>query len=496
MKKKIIDLLKELGPGKISPTAYDSAWVARLDHIDRELSNRALEWLTEHQHPDGSWGAATPFYYHDRVISTLAAMIALTHRGRRARDRQQIEKGLMALEQITSGATKGLMADPNGATAGFEMIVPTLLAEAEELGIIKRQGDKILGRLSKQRQAKLAILKNKKIDRSMTAAFSAEMAGTDAQSMLDLNNIQEQDGSISHSPSATAYYLAKVCPDNSAALAYLRKAIAHDGGTPMALPFEVCERAWVLWNISLVNSLDTETTELCEPHLEKLLSSWKPLRGVGFTRDHSVMDGDDTSLTFDVLSHFGQKVDFETLLQFEEEDHFRCYPLEISYSISTNVHFLGAFRQAGLKPQHPIVQKAIQYLYKTRTSDAFWFDKWHASPYYTTAHTIIVCSNYYNDLIFNSIDWIINNQNKDGSWGFYTSPTAEETAYALQALSTWKNSGGKVDRKILLKGWNWLKEHSEPPYPYLWIAKSLNYSEWIIKAEILSASALVEETLG
>jgi len=32
------------------------------------------------------------------VISTLAAMIALTHRGRRARDRQQIDKGLLALE--------------------------------------------------------------------------------------------------------------------------------------------------------------------------------------------------------------------------------------------------------------------------------------------------------------------------------------------------------------------------------------------------------------
>jgi len=98
MQTEIIELLKQLGPGKMSATAYDTAWVARLGGIDADLSNRALEWLNENQLPDGSWGAPAPYYYHDRVISTLAAMIALTHRGRRARDRQQIDKGLLALE--------------------------------------------------------------------------------------------------------------------------------------------------------------------------------------------------------------------------------------------------------------------------------------------------------------------------------------------------------------------------------------------------------------
>jgi halimadienyl-diphosphate synthase len=75
-------LLSNLGPGKMSSLAYDTAWVARLDDIDSELSNRALNWIVDNQLSDGSWGVEKPFYYHDRVISTLAAMIVLTRRGK------------------------------------------------------------------------------------------------------------------------------------------------------------------------------------------------------------------------------------------------------------------------------------------------------------------------------------------------------------------------------------------------------------------------------
>src|SRR5687768_17883149 len=56
------------------------------------LFRSAMEWISENQLPDGSWGAKDIFHYHDRVICTLAAMIALTHRGRRARDKNQDRK--------------------------------------------------------------------------------------------------------------------------------------------------------------------------------------------------------------------------------------------------------------------------------------------------------------------------------------------------------------------------------------------------------------------
>ena len=147
MNQQVEQLLNETGTSKMSSLAYDTAWVARMADIDHELSNQALEWLSMNQLEDGSWGAKQPFYYHDRVISTLAAMIALTKNGRRVTDKRSLENGLYALGRITDGATQGLMTDPNGATVGFEMIVPTLVAEAERLGIIKKTGGKGAGQI-------------------------------------------------------------------------------------------------------------------------------------------------------------------------------------------------------------------------------------------------------------------------------------------------------------------------------------------------------------
>src|SRR5215216_1510529 len=307
MKDLITELIGEIGPGHMGSTAYDTAWSARLGEVDWGLSSRSLAWLAEHQLPDGSWGAAAPMYYHDRVLCTLAAMIALTYRGRRGQDKLQIEKGRLALERIVGGATQGLQADPNGATVGFEMIAPTLAAEAERLGIIKRQGDRILGRLSKQRAKKLAYLKDNMINRHVTMAFSAEMAGTDGKHMLDIENLQESNGSIGLSPSATAYFATYIKKGDEASLTYLRNLAKTDGGLPNVAPFDVFEIAWALWNLSFIP--DVKKNEKLQPHIDFLANAWQPKRGVGFAANYSVKDSDDTGLVYDALLRFGHEKD-------------------------------------------------------------------------------------------------------------------------------------------------------------------------------------------
>src|SRR4030095_4810690 len=102
------------------------------------------------------------------------------------------------------------------------MIAPTLAAEAEKLGIIKNQGDRILGRLSKQRAKKLAYLQGNMISRHVTMAFSSELAGIDGQHMLDVKNLQEANGAVGLSPSATAYFATYVKKKDEASLNYLR----------------------------------------------------------------------------------------------------------------------------------------------------------------------------------------------------------------------------------------------------------------------------------
>ena len=74
----------------------------------------------------------------------------------------------------------------------------------------------------------------------------------------------------------------------------------------------------------------------------------------------------------------------------------------------------------------------------------------------------------------------------DGSWGYYL-PTAEETAYCLQALIAWNRHGGQVPDEALQRGAAWLAEQSDPPYPPLWIGKCLYSPVLVVRAAILSA---------
>lgn len=488
---EIQNLLKEIGPGHMSSTAYDTAWVARLGEIDEELSHRAMGWICENQLPDGSWGSGDIFYYHDRVVSTLSAMIAITYRGRRSYDKVQIEKGLKALEKITAGATGGLASDPNGGTVGFEMIVPTLVEEAEKLGIIKQQGNRILGRIGMQRKDKLDLLSGKKINRYITAAFSSEMAGRDGQGLLDIENLQESNGSIGHSPSATAYYLNFLRPNDDAALKYLNKYTETDGGAPDLIPFDVFEASWVLWNFSLMDGWSIKAKELSRPLVEFLKAGWTPSKGISLSTGYSIPDGDNTSVVFEVLSRFGESLDINAVLSFEESDHFRTYYYEANSSNSVNIHALGALRQAGFGFDAKPVQKILNYLRNSMIMDSYWFDKWNLSPYYTTAHAIIACAGFADAFVESSVNWIAETQNKDGSWGYHI-PTAEETSYCLQALAIWNRNGGKVPALIQKNAVEWLKDHYNSVYPPLWIGKGLYVPSAVIRSSILSAIFLSE----
>lgn len=478
------------GPTR-TPTAYDTAWVARLGELDEQLSQPALKWIAENQLPDGSWGVSTPCYYHDRVVCTLSAMVALAKHGRRAADYRRIERGKWALEALARRTPQGLMSNPHGATVGFEMIVPTLLAEAEALGVIQRQGEGILNKLAAQRAVKLDRLKGYKINRSLSMAFSAEMLGTDMAHLLDVENLQEANGSVACSPSATAYFLSHICPNDQAALNYLRE-VTCGGGASYAAPVDIFEPSWALWNLALAGPLDDETLALCQPWLDFLEQSWKPGEGVGLSADYTPKDGDESGLVYEVLKRFGRSVDLESLFAYEDKDYFRCYSLETNPSMSGNIHVLGALRQAGLGPEHPSVQKILGFLQREKTAGTFWFDKWHASPYYATSHGIITCAGYADELAQEAVDWMLATQDANGAWGYYFS-TAEETAYCLQALTVWNRHGGQVPLDVLKRGMAWLVDHLEPPYPHLWIAKSVYFPELIVRSTLLSALMLVAQ---
>ncbi len=486
------ELLNIIGPGRMPSIAYDTAWAARLGEIAPDISSAALEWICANQLPDGAWGAAEPFYYHDRVISTLAAMIALSERGRRAGDKIMIENGLAALNRIVGSATQGLAADPNGETIGFEMIVPTLVADAHRLGLIPNQDNRILGRMGDIRKIKQTKLMHR-INRHITPAFSAEMAGMDTE-MLDIPELPEQNGSIAYSPAASAYYALIVKPGDERSLVYLRKSVNSDGGMPNVAPFDIFEVAWVLWNLALTNPQIVHDPQVAR-HVEFLRNSWHSGKGAGFAAGYSVFDGDDSALVFDTLWQYDGTEDINEILSFEAEDHFRCYALEANPSTCTHAHILGALRRAGMPPEAEPVRKALGFLQRTRMPSGYWFDKWHLSPYYVTCHLIIVCSDFAPWLTFEAVEWVLATQLENGSWGTYNS-TAEESAYCIQALWVWQQAQAPHKNPLIgaaiKRGLAWLQDHAQPPYLPLWIGKGLYCPENVIQSAILSALAIAE----
>lgn len=97
LRKKIYEIklmLSKMGDGEISISAYDTAWVALVKRIhddeddDDDMSGgntavavpqfpSCLQWIVDNQLSDGSWGDAGHFTAHDRLLNTLACVIAL-----------------------------------------------------------------------------------------------------------------------------------------------------------------------------------------------------------------------------------------------------------------------------------------------------------------------------------------------------------------------------------------------------------------------------------
>ncbi|MBN2004789.1 MAG: cyclase [Anaerolineae bacterium] len=486
--QNIYDLVDQLDSGQMSVTAYDTAWIARLIDLGEPIGVKALEWLRGHQLEDGSWGMRDPYYAHDRVISTLAAMNALSRRGQ-PKDRTRLKRAEEALQQ----ALVRLNLDQSGSTVGFELIVPTLLYEAQALGVLQFQTNSILHQLTPQREAKLAFLPHKVVNRLVSTGYSAEMAGLDGKDLIDAENLQESDGSVAFSPSSTAYFALYIHRNDAKALQYLRH-VASDGTAPIAFPASILERAIVFWNLALIKDfMDEDLLNLCRKKLGEVYSVWIPKRGVGFAPGHAATDCDNTSFLYDALVSFGYTPDLDAILHYELPFYFRCYDYESTPSISANLHVLGALKRAGRSRNDPLIQKILRFIRGTRSENCMWFDKWNITPYYTTAHAIIVCSGFQAfDIVENSIEWILKMQNSDGSWG-YVMPTAEETAYALQALSIWNRRHGNIPPDVLKRGKNWLLRHADPPYPAFWVAKSLYCPTLIVRSIILSALTLVKD---
>jgi halimadienyl-diphosphate synthase len=482
--------------GRMNASPYDIAWLARLpsDHSSEARWPDLLDWLLEHQWADGSWGSPIP-YFHDRILCTLMAVIALRERAQGERAAESIWRG----ERYIWRNFHYLHHDPI-ELVGFELIFPTLLAQARTLGLDVPAHSCGYGRI---RGAKLRLLPTEALYAPGTSvAFSLEFLG--ARGDPDrLGRLLARNGSIANSPATTAYLVLQQGAEDDSALRYLEQMRAQPGGVPHFYPLRVFEIAWVLEHLTF-GGLLLNNGDLTSPAILQELESVVGERGVSMDPDFGIDDGDTTAVTARMLALAGRPVAPSVLHGFEDPETrtFRTFTFERNASVSTNAHSLEAL---ALMPDYPdrqeVWDRVVTMLLASQKYQSYWTDKWHASPFYATSHVLIGLLESNEPLIsecLGSIDWMIHMQRADGSWGYFDQGTAEETAYVLLTLLRFHLRFNTVDVAVLQRGaaYLWRTFELDQIYPDLWIAKSLFAPEGVVKSAILAAMYLYQETFG
>jgi halimadienyl-diphosphate synthase len=486
--EEISELLQSLllGYTRVSSTAYDTAWAARLEktHPNQGFA-LALDWLRKNQHFDGSWGSPV-FHYHDRIVSTLAAIVALSSAGTGDKDR------ITAGQRFIWQNFNRLHYDAHD-TIGFPVVIIALIHQAQALGLdippyLYKDAEKI--------EKKLNMLSNDADKwRYTTLHYSMEAI---LQYLPDglFHDFGDELGCVGCSPSSTVATLLDERTAAKRSIDYLHSLIQsqEDKGVPTVDRIDIFEAAWTLNNLRHLEWVSPEHPDV-RPILEFLWEAWSDTKGVGHSRYFNVADLDDTAAAFSVLRWGGYPASADAFARFETETHFKCYDGELDMSMSAQVRALSALQFAKEHPQHAAwTEKLEKILRIADLHGSLWFDKWHASPYYLAASGIWLLHGVADDLVQSPLNWLLKTQNSDGGWSFFQSSTIEETTYALQALLYWDKHVEKIDSSVILAGGDFLETALEKlELVPMWIGKALYTPYRVVQSSILVTLSNLQE---
>jgi hypothetical protein len=463
--------------GLAGPSCYDTAhflraWARRPGRIPGRIGRAALASLLRRQNPDGSWGGhqSTPRHYH--LVDTLAATVALLAANERGDQFGLAGKAAEALRHGLAYLTQGMyLYDPAALPElmGIRYILPDLL---EQLigGLADRAATECTSgvsmspvRGSQQAFFEQALALHSSWHDGLRAARRAVGQGSPLPTHLDgLSEVFDGTGvllrevgalGVGCSPSATAAALAIAPTVPPGATEYLDIAMARNGdAAPTLMPIEIYERLWTLMPLLRTG---TPLSVARRRRVIATLNDYVTPQGVSMGTAWET-DGDDTAAALFILHQLGVNRTPESLLTFEREDAFVAYSSGVytaspeskigarSLSVSLNSHVLEALESdRRCRPDQALfleapMGKARRFILDSQHADGGWgIDKWHSSPYYPASCAILAL--HYSSAgdslaaIRRGINWLLEHQRVDGSWGQWLG-TLEESAHAMLAL--------------------------------------------------------------
>ncbi|KAA8543243.1 hypothetical protein F0562_021262 [Nyssa sinensis] len=314
----IRSMLGSMDDGEISISAYDTAWVALVEDIRGSGTPQfptSLEWIASNQLPDGSWGDRYIFSAYDRILSTLACVIALKSWNLYP---EKSEKGMIFIKE---NIYKLEGENAEHMTIAFEVAFPSLIEIARKLDIEVPDDSQVLQEIYAKRNLKLTRIP-KDIMHIVPTTLLHSLEGMPDQDWEKLLQLQCPDGSFLFSPSSTAFALMQTKDDNC--LKYLNKAVERfNGGAPNVYPVDLFERIWAVDRLERLGISRYFQWEIKEC-IDYVYSYWTE-EGICWARNSRVHDIDDTAMGFRLLRLHGYEVSADVFRHFEKGGEFFCF---------------------------------------------------------------------------------------------------------------------------------------------------------------------------
>ncbi|KAJ4846430.1 (-)-kolavenyl diphosphate synthase tps28, chloroplastic [Turnera subulata] len=316
--KSIKSMLGSMEDGEISISAYDTAWVALVEDLEGNGTPQfpsSLRWIANNQLPDGSWGDGDIFEAHDRLINTLACVIALKSWNLHP---DKCEKGMSFFKE---NLCKLEDENPEHMPIGFEVAFPSLLELARKLELEVPDDSRILREIYARRDLKLTKIP-KEIMHNVPTTLLHSLEGMPGLNWEKLLKLQCKDGSFLFSPSSTAFSLMQTNDENC--LQYLNKVVQRfGGGVPNVYPVDLFEHIWVvdrLQRLGISRYFQAEIEE-CVNYIHRYWTK----TGICWARNSVVHDLDDTAMGFRLLRLHGYDVSPDVFKHFVRDGKFVCF---------------------------------------------------------------------------------------------------------------------------------------------------------------------------
>ncbi|KAH9321011.1 hypothetical protein KI387_015650, partial [Taxus chinensis] len=309
--EEIRNIFQSMENKKISPSAYDTAWIARIPAIDNPSQPQfpqTLKWVVCNQLADGSWEEESFYFPYDRLVSTLSCVITL--RIWKVVE-TQVQKGI----DFVNKQIRQLDGEECNMPSGFVTQLSSLLKEAHILSLGIYEEAPLAKRILTM--GKTELKGDDIIGDNLPSYFLSPSEGL--RELIDWKQIGKlcsKDGSIIGSSAFAARVFMHT--GDTKCLDFINSLLGIFGDyAPCFYLVDLHERLFVIDTLQDLG-IDRYFKKEINHALDYVYRFWNH-RGIGKGSYDTIANANDTSIGFRILRLHGYTVSAEVIKFFRDD---------------------------------------------------------------------------------------------------------------------------------------------------------------------------------